>query len=57
MQSIFVTQKLDDRFHETCVVEQMIGWRIPCFAIGQNEERDHGRMAASSRIDDERRRD
>jgi hypothetical protein len=35
----------------------MIGWRIPCFAIGQNEERDHGRMAASSRIDDERRRD
>ena len=26
---------LDDRFHETCVVEQMIGWRIPCFAIGQ----------------------
>src|SRR6202171_4262084 len=26
---------LDDRFHETCVVEQMIGWRIPCFAIGK----------------------
>ena len=26
--------ELDDRFHETCVVEQMIGWRIPCFAIG-----------------------
>src|SRR6267154_1613395 len=26
---------LDDRFHETCVVEQTIGWRIPCFAIGQ----------------------
>src|SRR3977135_2636281 len=27
--------KLDDRFHETCVVEQMIGWRIPCFAVGE----------------------
>src|SRR5260370_42204688 len=26
---------LDDRFHEACVVEQMIEWRIPCFAIGQ----------------------
>src|SRR5260370_12251190 len=29
------THRLDDRFRETCVVEQMIGWRIPCFAIGQ----------------------
>src|SRR5260221_683001 len=46
---------LDDRFHETCVVEQMIGWRIPCFAIGQTRS-GHGRLAASSRIDDDRRR-
>jgi hypothetical protein len=26
---------LDDGFHETSVMELMIGWRIPCFAIGK----------------------
>src|SRR6202047_263629 len=29
------TRLLDDRFHEACGVEQMIEWRIPCFAVGE----------------------
>jgi conjugative relaxase-like TrwC/TraI family protein len=36
---------LDDRFHETCVMELMV-------CDGRNEERDRGRMAASNRIGD-----
>src|ERR1700730_15801627 len=47
---------LDDRFHETCVMERMVWWRIPCLRL-TDEERDHGRMAASGRIDDDRRND
>jgi hypothetical protein len=49
-------QNLDDRFHETCVMERMVWWRIPCLRL-TDEERDHGRMAASGRIDDDRRND
>src|SRR5258706_16435842 len=30
---------LDDRFHETSVMELMIGWWIPCFAIGKTRSR------------------
>src|SRR5260370_20147787 len=26
---------LDDRFHEPCVVELVVCWRIPCFAVGE----------------------
>jgi hypothetical protein len=48
---------LDDRFHETCVMELTNGLVADSsFAIWRNEERDHGRMAAGNRIDDNRRR-
>src|SRR5258707_1084300 len=30
---------LDDRFHETSVMELMICWWIPCFAIGKARSR------------------
>src|SRR5258708_29163576 len=33
------TRLLDDRFHETSVMELMICWWIPCFAIGKARSR------------------
>src|SRR6478736_4486999 len=38
---------LDDGFHETSVMELMIGWRIPCFAIGKTRS---GIMAGWRRV-------
>src|SRR6202051_4224598 len=33
-------QSLDDRFHETSVMELMICWWIPCFAIGKTRSQN-----------------
>src|SRR5258707_10627949 len=33
------SEALDDRFHETSVMELMICWWIPCFAIGKARSR------------------
>jgi hypothetical protein len=27
--------RLDDRFHETCVMERMVWWRIPCLRLAK----------------------
>src|SRR5258708_29669504 len=44
-------KKLDDRFHETSVMELMICWWIPCFAIGKTRSRI---MAGWRRVIDRR---
>jgi phage terminase large subunit-like protein len=50
------TTWLDDRFHETSHgTDDLIADSL--FCDWQNEELGHGRMAASSRIDDDRRGD
>jgi hypothetical protein len=35
LRARWATALLDDGFHETSVMELMIGCRIPCFAIGK----------------------
>jgi hypothetical protein len=51
-------KRLDDRFHETCVVVRLNwwnGWVVGGFLVCglRNEELYHGRMAASGRIGNE----